>query len=361
MMLAGKKAIRRIIRLIDRELSRTRIYSVSRNWLSRIEELQHLCQVRLENPVRVSEPLILISQIQRSGGTLLSQLLDGHFQCHAHPPELHLGYPDKTTWPVLDLNNTPDGWFRILFEQQTLRAFRSGYRKFGRGADDIHDIYPFIFLPSLQKAIFKKCVSSTKVNTEREVFDCYMTSYFNAWIDNQSLYGPSKQFVTAFVARMSMRQPNLERFFGVYPDGRLVSIIRDPKGWYVSARKHKREIYGNIEDAIRLWAESANAIITAKENYGDRVYIVGFEDLLVDTEKTMRSLASYLGIEFVPKLLTPTFNGFPIKADSSYSVKSHGVLRSPLLRHKVLLTAAEADKIYHQAQGLYEKVLQYKG
>jgi hypothetical protein len=43
--------------------------------------------------VPVREPLVLITQIQRSGGTLFAQLLDGHSKLHVHPSELHIGKP----------------------------------------------------------------------------------------------------------------------------------------------------------------------------------------------------------------------------------------------------------------------------
>ena len=39
--------------------------------------------------IDVHQPLILISEVQRSGGTLLSQLFDGHPQCFSHPEEIY--------------------------------------------------------------------------------------------------------------------------------------------------------------------------------------------------------------------------------------------------------------------------------
>src|SRR5919198_369926 len=71
--------------------------------LDELEEYEALCRARLRHLVEVREPLVLVSQIQRSGGTLLSQLFDGHPQCHAHPGELHIGWPRKRYWPPLDL------------------------------------------------------------------------------------------------------------------------------------------------------------------------------------------------------------------------------------------------------------------
>ena len=50
-------------------------------------------------PVRA--PLVLVSQIARSGGTFLSQLLDNHPDLWVHPQEFKIGYPKKWDWPDL--------------------------------------------------------------------------------------------------------------------------------------------------------------------------------------------------------------------------------------------------------------------
>jgi hypothetical protein len=47
--------------------------------------LKHLHRIALENITPVKAPLALISQIQRSGGSLLSQLFDGHPVIYAQP------------------------------------------------------------------------------------------------------------------------------------------------------------------------------------------------------------------------------------------------------------------------------------
>lgn len=315
-------------------------------------ELARVPGIRIENRVDIKQPLVLISQIQRSGGTLLSQLFDGHPQCHAHPYELYIGHPDKYTWPTLDLGGTPDDWFRILFEKPVLGAFRSGYRKYSKAGDHEFEPFPFMFLPAVQKAIFDACIAATPIRTQRDVFDCYMTSYFNAWIDNQNLYSGPKKLITAFVPRMHMDPQNLDRFFEVYPDGRFISIVRDPKSWYASARRHSPEEYGDLAASMQLWRRSTEAALDAERRFGDRVRIVRFEELLGDTEGTMRSLAAYLGIELTPALLVPTFNQFRIKADSSFKVESYGVLRAPLRQYEKVLSAEEIAMIDSMAAGV---------
>ena len=49
--------------------------------------------------------------------------------------------------------------------------------------------------------------------------------------------------------------------------------------------------------------------------------IEGGKDLVSRTESTMAALAERLGIAMSPVLLTPTFNGRPIRANSSYAVE----------------------------------------
>ena len=106
---AGRVTLRKCIKYrqrtnnLNREIEKSKID---------FEQLHNL------NPKTVSpvtSPLVLISQIQRSGGSLLSQLFDGHPEVHPHPHELMLGYKKKYVWPRIDLNEPPERWFRVLF------------------------------------------------------------------------------------------------------------------------------------------------------------------------------------------------------------------------------------------------------
>jgi len=318
-------------------------------------DLRDLYGAWLENyTMAVRCPVVLISQAQRSGGTLLCQLFDGHPECHAHPPEWHIAYSGKGAWPQLDLKDDPEEWFKILFEPQVSRAFRKGYQK---PAGQEVDRFPFLFLPSLQREIFLRCVTRVKVTSPRDVFDAYMTSYFNAWLDNQNRCGP-KKIITAFTAGFAMNEQNVERFFDVYPDGKLLSIIRDPRTWYGSAQRYWKKQGRDCEHELDLWKRSAQAMMKNKERYGDRVCVLRFEDLLSHTEPTMRSLARYLGIHFDSALLVPTFNKLPSKANSSFAVDRYGLLLDPLSRHK-LLASRELDTIDRLALGTYEQVVQH--
>ena len=131
--------------------------------------------------------------------------------------------------------------------------------------------------------------------------------FLNVLVVLRYIYG-KKKYVTAFTPRLSFKQENMDFFFEVYPDGRLISLIRDPRNWFPSALRHGPKLYGDIKLAILQWNESAQAMLRNKELYGDRIRLLKFEDLVGDTEAVMRYLSKFLDIEFEDILVVPTFN-----------------------------------------------------
>jgi hypothetical protein len=323
-------------------------------WLlpSRLRALNKICS---EQAIRIYTPLTLISQIQRSGGSLISQLFDGHPQLHAHPHELKIGYPKKYNWPEINLDKGPDHWFKILFEESVIRHFENGYKK-----EPTSDVtFPFIFLPNIQREIFIKNLTSLGSINLRDVFNAYMSSYFGAWLNNQNYYG-MKKFVTGFTPRLSDNAENMRKFFDIYPDGRLISIVRDPKNWFPSALRHNQKIkkdkYGEILGAMMQWRDSAEAMVRNKNNYTNRVCILRFEDLIQNTDRVMRYLSDFLELDFDKILLVPTFNGSLIEANTSFDNNEPGIVKSTLARYKTL-TNQEMKIIDEITEESYQRVI----
>jgi len=320
--------------------------------LGEVEEYRALCRARLEHVVPVREPLVLVSQIQRSGGTLLSQLLDGHPECHADPFEIKIGYPRKDNWPPLDLAR-PESWFEMLFDSGSLERLRPTART--RRPDAGRSVFPCLFLPRLQRAIFDACVAEGRVERERDVLDCYFTSYFNAWLDNQNLYSGPKRVVAGFTPRLAMDAANLERFFAAYTEGRLISIVRDPRAWYESASKWRPKRYGDVEAALGLWRLSADAALQAVGRFGERVLLLTYEQLVLEPEATMSRVAERIGIRMAPVLLRPTFNGRPIRANSSEPVERYGVLPERASAYRDSLDPETQERIRAFAGDRYQR------
>jgi len=309
----------------------------------------------LKHFVPVTCPIALISQIQRSGGSLLSQLFDFHPQLHAHPYELKIGHPKKYDWPDIKLPDRPGRWFDILFEDDVIRHFEDGYKK----EPTSDDTFPFIFLPYLQRRIFIHSFKTMDSIKLRDVFNAYMTSYFGAWLNNSN-YHRNKKYITGFTPRLSEKKINVEKFFNIYPDGRLISIVRNPKNWFPSALRHnekiKKDKYNDIHIALDQWKQNTGAMIRNKELYKEKVCIVRFEDLIQKTEVVMKHLSHFLEIEYNKILLVPTFNGIPIKANTSFDENRDGILRNTVERYKTL-SPKEIGIIDQETSVLYDRVI----
>src|SRR5262245_45381826 len=194
--------------------------------------------------VEVDQPLVLVSGIQRSGGTLLNSLLDGHPQLHTYPYELVVGDAKGEGWPVLE---TPPDTSAFLTEDRTGHLFRDGSSK---GNVDGTPTLPYFIPPSLVASLFRS-ICADGVARPRDVFDAYFTAFFNAWLDNQGLRTEQKRWVVAMAPRLLWGESG-PRFFADYPDGRAIVPIRDPVPWYASVSKFKRE-FEEVGRAMELW------------------------------------------------------------------------------------------------------------
>jgi hypothetical protein len=320
-------------------------------------DLERALRPRRENVVPVDQPLALLCQAQRSGGTLLGWLFDGHPQCHVHPHELLIGYPKPHMWPELGLDEAPETWYAKLKEAYLTTLFRKGRRMIPMKApgEKSKGAYPFLLPPAFHRLIFLEEIERrSPITSERQILDAYMTSLFNAWLDNQNLRGAEKRWVVAFSPRRAWGE-GLDKLFELYPNGRLISILRDPPSWFTSAQGRDPE--ADPQTLLEHWKRSTQEMIDAKGRYSDRVFIVRFEELVRETEKAMRALARFLGIDFDPVLTTPTFNGYPVGANSSYEVRSTGVVTDPVERYKEILSTEQRERILGETKELHEEAL----
>ncbi len=362
-----------VIRVLKEENTALRVKEKSRqldsiasrvqdNDAALMQENSRIFETVMKNLVEIKQPLVLMSQVQRSGGVLLSNLLDGHSQIHAHPHRLNISKFDKTSktpWPALDLNSTSEEWFETLRESSSSEAFWTG-RRLRTSTHNVNEKIHFLQIPSLQRKIFEACIARKPPNSSRDILDCYMTSYFNSWMDNRNKYSEDKAWITCYGPRMYMREDSLASYFRDYSDGRLISIVRDPRDWLVSLQKHAPKYCEDINSALTHWSESSQLALQAKQKYGDRVCIISFEDLLGKTRETMSKLSDFLGIRFEESLLQPTLNSSPVCADSDFFESQFVLSCEPLTRHRAHLTSEIIESIDKQLQDLHEQVLRVK-
>lgn len=296
-----------------------------------VAEHRMLVAERIRYLEPVDQPLVLIGQVDRSGGTLLLRLFDGHRQCHVVPYELQSIFRGMAT----DLRSADSAWKALASAKQFRRR------------------RPLLMLPAVQRAIFETCRAELDEPTRRETMNCYFTAFFNGWLDNASLRAGSKRWVIGFEPRPGKRFAAYKR---IYPDGRVISVLRDPWTWYSSARGRKPE-WADLGVAVEIWREHALAALRWKSEDPAGVALVSFRDLLGRPEATMRTLAAWLGIDFEPTLLRPSFNGSPSRARSSFDDVGDRISTRPLGRAEDL-SRDEIAAIDEQVGLLYEQALQ---
>jgi sulfotransferase family protein len=322
-----------------------------------LDFFERLCAVaspsRREQLAVKGLPLILISQLPRSGGSLLSQLLDGHPQLLVYPWEMTIGYPVKNDWPILDMRDTPDRLFAKLFDAELVYLARKGYRKRGKVKQKEKRL-KFSYSPLDHYSSFIASLAPNR--TRRNVLDTYFDTFFRSWHrePNNPLY------VAGFVPRLASRSESVASFFNDYPDGRLVSIIRDPADWFASRRAHTKlgEVrYGDVREEIALWNQMAARALQYRKDYGDRFLLLSFKELVSDREGTMRRICAWSGIEFHPSLLSQTFDGKLIHPNTNFDDPPER-LAEAVLDRKQRLTDDERTRAYGLTDGSRAKLQQ---
>jgi hypothetical protein len=310
-----------------------------------------LLDSRLRSLITVDQPLVLISQAQRSGGTLLLRLLDGHPQCHVAPFQLR-GIDAVAKRPPTD---AVQGW-QALYDPKLAQRYEDGHRQRKRDVLSDADVFPFELEPELQRAIYESCAARIDGPEPRALFDCYFTSYFNGWLDYRNLGGEEKRWVVGFEPGVAQGLGRRRAMREIYPDGRVVSIVRDPWSWFASARRWEAR-WEDRSLAVDHWCRAGSGTLKWRRIYRHDIGFVRFEDLLANTEETLRRLAAWLGIEFAEELLRPTFNGLPIRANTSFDDVGTEISTRPLERAQEELDAGDAAYIDERVGWVYRRLL----
>ena len=312
--------------------------------LATVADAMRLFEMRRRHIVDVDQPMVLIGQVQRSGGTLLNSLLDGHPQLHVHPFQLKFA-GTKYDWPEglsarneLEARAVLEALHQVFIDQK----FTTGYRKKAALGTRLRSL-PFTIVPSFLESVFLTLCRERRPGSVREVLDCYFTALFNAWMDLDGLRAEPKRWLVGFAPRMAWA-PSREAFWRDYPDGRVVFVIRDPHSWFAS----EAGLPGHSEsdtDWLELWIRNAKEAITAKRADPDQVILVTYRAIVREPEKTMQALAERLGIPFDPVMATPTFNRLPTEPNSSHGITGTGVKTSTLKRWRTTLSDETIEMI----------------
>jgi hypothetical protein len=246
--------------------------------------------------------------------------------------------------------------WEAVFDRRLLQTLEGqGHQQSKMKLHGDRERYPLLVPPLMRRALFRQISRRQEDPSARQVLDSYATSFFNAWLDNRNLRANvEKRWVVAFAPGGVTREDSRQAFARLYPDGRGIALIRDPFSWFVSARRWSPR-WEDRDVAIEAWVEATEAVREWKEERGDAVAIVAFDRLIRYTRATIERVSAFLGLELDPAFLTPTINGLPARANSSFMTKGHDVAKDPLDRRKSL-SSTEVRWIERKAGPLYKEM-----
>ncbi|MGH8120575.1 MAG: hypothetical protein ACRESK_08180, partial [Gammaproteobacteria bacterium] len=134
----------------------------------------------------------------------------------------------------------------LSFNRRGIRKGIEGQYKKGEGNND-----PFIFDIFAFRTLFQSLWLNHKPINGRDVMNIWFTSYFSSWLNYQ--WPREIKYCTAFASWTMMNEENVDKFFGYYPDGYLIHVIREPISWYQSVKAKSGEMRDQLKDRLEIY------------------------------------------------------------------------------------------------------------
>ncbi len=127
----------------------------------------------------------------------------------------------------------------------------------------------------------------------------------------------------------------------LFPEAVFFHVVRNPYANLVAIRRHRTQ-----RKFPRLWRPLAalRASFYRLEQNRRRLaayHVISYEDLVIQTEPTMRRMAEACGLAWNDALLAPTFLGEPWAGNSTTHASFEGVSRAPLDHWRKAITSLE--------------------
>jgi hypothetical protein len=281
---------------------------------------------------------IFIGGVRRSGTTLLHRMLDGHPRLLVYPledcivrdsffenrvfqlHELHGLLESGNAKAVLAyMTSNPKLALALESRIDTSDAALSR-RHLHLGRSEVldnqvdSDLFEHSFIETFRAL-------DSREWTVAEVLRMWMFSFF---------YACNVRGMSTYVAWVT-KCPDEGRCFPLYtrlfPDCRVIHLIRDPRGFYASESRKADSVKPGppdrrIRQAAELWAAGLVNLREADRVAHGRSLSIRYEDLLKNPENTMRTVADFVQVDYCDSLLQPTFRGRPWGANTSFQTQS---------------------------------------
>lgn len=212
---------------------------------------------------------ILITGVYRSGTTIVSRMLDAH-------PELNVAYDSVN-------------YFRYFIKKATSPS------EFRRVVNEISDRLAQRYDIQIDSGRIIQELEVAKGNIgHAHIYDAVMRDYFR---HSGKRWGE----------KTLLEWSNIPVFLSMFPRGKSIHIIRDPRDVMASYKNMTIETGDKYLDSIFACMHSMNAAIRYKASLDPkRYYVLMYESFIVDTASELRKICRFLEVDFSEDMLDST-------------------------------------------------------
>ena len=154
--------------------------------------------------------------------------------------------------------------------------------------------------------------------------------------DTEKIFNFRKNYIKALKKRSDARSIVTDKMpqnfsyvgliFSAFPEAKIINVNRDPAATCWSNYKHYFETKAlgysyNLDDVVTYFGLYRDLMKFWQGYYGDRIYNMNYENLIIDQENETRQLIRYLGLDWEDCCLSPESNKREVRTASTHQVR----------------------------------------
>ncbi len=243
-----------------------------------------------------NSPIFICGNL-KSGTSLLLQLSDNHKNIFSMPGDSFFikRFSDSKN---IDINETAKYWLKRMMNPTGQEPFLP-YGKSERVHQNFINFLHYFILTE-KKEVFKSVVLSFIISAKYE----------------------NLKNIKYWVEKTPLNELYTEKLSELFPKAKFINVVRDPIQNIISLKRldKVRNRKSNMLQKALFQVFLIKQSLKNQKNIKD-YKIITYENLTEDTEKTMKEISRFLGVEFSESLTVPTINGISATANSMDSSK----------------------------------------
>ncbi len=296
----------------------------AQNVLARAEALPDEMVAMLE-ALPFEQRACFVAGQAKSGTTLLVALLDNH-------PEL-LVLPEETAYFPTVLTKFGKRSRREQFDYLTKESLSNvvfgGPCKWGKR--------DYSWFPTAEFYERFETLAFAPENAAKDLLVLMLEAY-------AATIGRSLDSITRWVEKTPANRRYLPQIRTKFPHAKILLTLRDPRAIFaaqIALEKTRQLRRFSIYYCISHWREAARLALRAWQGNDPGSLVVPYEQLILETEKSMEKVCAFLGIQFDrATVLTPTKAGRFWQGNSAAETAFSQISREPLTRWESDLSEA---------------------